>query len=111
MYCVYVIERDDGLKYVGKTYLEKLKTRMYYHKKSKRFKDHEITCTVLFSSDSHEEVLEKETYYVESLDTFHHGLNKTKDGKAMNTNSYRFTTLGFHMAEETKELIKQKSNL
>ena len=111
-YCVYLIERDDGLKYIGKTKQKTLKYRITDHKNSDKFKDHEIKqYYVLYETEDHDDVLEKETYYTYFYDTFRHGLNKTPDGKSRLGKSYKFTTFGLHLSEETKNKIRIKSKL
>lgn len=109
MFCVYLIDRDDGLKYVGKTILKRIKYRISSHKKTERFKYNNINYYILFISENHQEILEKETYFINYYNTYKCGLNKTPDGKAKNSNSFRFTTLGFHLSKNTKEKIGLKS--
>ena len=102
MWCVYLITRDDNQKYVGKTSLMRLKNRMSAHKKDDVFVGHIFKYEILSIADSHDEILEYETHYVQILNTFENGLNKTKHGKGFGHSSSKFTTLGKEFTEEHK---------
>lgn len=113
-FCVYLIERNDGLLYIGKTNYKKLKYRIAAHLKGRRndtrfaigIKKYEV----LYISEDHSLIEDAETFYIKYINTFEKGLNRTKDGKAFNNNSYRFTTYGMSMKEDTKAKIGQKSS-
>lgn len=111
MYCVYKITREDGLIYIGKTKLNRLKYRIKDHIKTNKFINYNIEYDVLFYHEDHSLIEDAETFYISIFNSHFKGLNKTKDGKAKNNNSYKFSTYGIKMSNETKNKIRQKSKL
>jgi len=103
LYSVYCITRNDGLRYIGKA--KNIKTRINSHKKSERFKSHDITYEILFQSENHELIEDAEEFYINWFDTYNNGLNKTKNGTG-NHNSPNFTTYGKKYSEKSKQKIK-----
>lgn len=103
MYCVYCITRDDGQKYIGKA--KNIKNRILAHKKSKRFFDYNIEYEILFFSEDHDLICDAEEFYINYFDSFHNGLNLTKDGSGNNYTN-KFTTKGFKFSQKSKNKMK-----
>jgi len=100
MIVVYKLTRSDGKQYIGKAV--NFKNRLCQHAKSERFKEYSmIKYEILEQCDTHEEALQYEKKYIEQYDTFHNGLNKTKDGSG-NHSSPNFTTEGYKFTEKSK---------
>jgi len=107
MWCVYLIIRDDGKQYIGKTKIETIKRRMNAHKKSKRFANYEFTYQIIAQTTTHDEVLIKEEYYIDLYNTYKDGLNATKTGKGCGHNSPNFSTLGMKFSEKHRENMRK----
>ena len=108
-WCVYLITTENTQKYVGKTSVKNLRKRINSHKTSKRFKNVNFNYEILYETFDHDDVLNKETYYIEYYDTFNNGLNKTKTGKGCGHDSSKFTTLNYKFSEITKQKMREQS--
>ncbi len=73
---VYKVTRIDNLAYVGITV--KPKTRLWEHKKSKRFEMGIKTFEILFEG-SYQECWDKEEEFIKLHDTYKNGLNLTEN--------------------------------
>ena len=109
MWCVYLIERDDGKGYVGQTTVARLATRMGQHARSKRFRGHTFTHRVLYETASRDDALAHEAAMVAHHDTYRNGLNRTPHGHGLHKDGFRFTTLGRPMDDDTKAKIRATS--
>lgn len=105
---VYRLIREDGKIYIGKTNTDRYNKRMYDHKRSKRFKGYIFNSEIIYRSEDHDDVLEKEKYFVEYFDSYKNGLNKSKDGSG-NHNSPNFTNMGLKHKEESRQKIRLKA--
>jgi hypothetical protein len=106
-YIIYLITRDDGLRYVGTTDTKRLYHRMKHHAWSERFKHHSFEWELLAWSE-YQNIHKLERYYIHLYDTFKSGLNCSIDGKG-NHLAPNFTTRGYSHKEETKKKIGEKS--
>lgn len=100
---VYLITRNDGLKYVGITY--NIAKRMSAHKKTERFALGIQNIEILKECDTYEEAEAIEENYIKIYDTYHNGLNESIDGKG-NHLSPSFTTKGFKFSNKSKNKMK-----
>jgi len=105
-YLVYLITRDDGMKYVGTTNDSRIKTRMNQHKNSDRFRGFDFTYEILSRHDDIKECYMKEELFIKKLDTYINGLNASENGRGKN-NSKRFTTLGCKFSEDAKKKMSK----
>lgn len=101
---VYLITRNDGMRYVGITC--EFNRRIAAHRKSERFALGIQSIEILYESDSYEEIEELESFYIEKYDTYHNGLNESIDGKG-NHLSTNFSTRGYKFTKEQKENMKK----
>lgn len=102
---VYMIERSDGIKYIGITV--DFDKRLKAHRKSVRFSSGIKSFCILFSGKYGEcELLEK--YFISKYDTFKNGLNVTIDGKGLN-GECKFNTLGFIYREESRQKMRDSA--
>jgi len=107
MIVVYKLTRSDGKQYIGKA--SNFKNRLCHHTKSKRFEGHSIVeHEILECCETHKQALTYEKKYIEQYDTFHNGLNKTKDGSGNHT-SPNFTTEGFQFTKESKKKMSDSA--
>lgn len=106
MWLVYLLTRDDGKQYVGKTGEYRLPKRMSSHKGTERFKGCNFTCKILYQTDDHDDVLLKESMFVDLYDTFRNGLNNSIDGSG-NHMSANFNTLGWTPSEDTRKKMRE----
>lgn len=97
---VYMVDRDDGLKYVGITVNPS--RRKSEHIKSDRFKGKFVKFTILETCDTYDEAEDLEEYYIAKFDTYNNGLNMTVDGKGTNKDT-KFNTLGRKFSDKSKE--------
>lgn len=103
---VYKITRSDNMLYIGKTKKSRIKKRMYDHKRTERFKNFDFDYEIIFESDNHNVILEKEKSFIEIYDSYNNGLNKSIDGSG-NHNSPNFHTVGFVFSKESKEKMSK----
>lgn len=90
-YTIYLLEREDGYRYVGIT--TNYKQRIYAHRSSKRFKELKIVNAIILETHGDQDVaINREKYWVAELDTYKNGLNLTSTGGA--DCGERFNTLG-----------------
>ena len=82
---------------------------MYDHSIGEVFKDDEFNIEILGSYDTRAECEERESYFVESLNTYLDGLNKTKYGKGHNHESPSFTTLNYKYSDESKSRMSDSA--
>jgi len=75
---------------------------MYDHSKSKRFNGFDFSYEIIFESENHDLVLEKEKEFIKIYDTYYNGLNESLDGSG-NHNAPNFTTLGFTFSDKSKK--------
>lgn len=92
---------SDSLPYVGITSKNRLKIRIGAHKRSERFAGIGFSTEILDESSDRTYIEKREEYWIEKYDSFHNGLNCTKEGKGY-SNSALFTTNGFKFSEESK---------
>lgn len=104
---VYKITRTDGLEYIGIT--NKMKTRMYYHKKSARFSKGISNIQILRECTTYQEAELLEESFISLYDTYHNGLNITIDGKGKNGKEVKFNTLGHVYSEESRKKMRESS--
>jgi len=105
---VYLLTRNDGKLYIGTTHNARFKNRMCQHRCSKRFKGYSFTHSVLFESETLDEVLRKETELIREYDTLApNGLNLTWSGKGKHHNSPNFTTRGYQYSEESRKKMSE----
>ena len=111
MYTIYLIEREDGLKYIGQTV--DLNKRINDHKRSPRFAKYKIkTVEVLDSAEDDKQAYKKEKFWIEYHDTFDNGLNMTKTGGYNHKkDSVKFSTLGISYTKGTKWYNDGKINI
>ncbi len=110
---IYLITRDDGQLYVGTTNSKNIKSRMYGHKRSDKFIDHEFSYKILVESED-DKIHDLEEFYIKKYNSFYDGLNESIDGKGNHLAS-NFTTKGYKfsdasrkkMSETRKRLIKE----
>ena len=102
MYTIYLIEREDGLKYVGQTV--DFNRRVNEHKKSPRFERYNIkSFEIIDYAENTLEAYKKEKYWIQYYDTFYNGLNMTKTGGYNHKeDSVKFSTLGVSYTKGTK---------
>lgn len=100
---VYLITRNDDLKYIGITY--DVAKRMSAHKKTKRFAIGIKNIEILKEYDTYEEAEAVEADYIKIYDTYYNGLNESIDGKG-NHLSLSFTTKGFKFLDKSKNKMK-----
>lgn len=102
MFSIYLIEREDGLKYVGQT--KHPEKRFEVHNKSKRFSKYKIKSFIIVDTAlNREDAFLKEKYWIEYYDTFKNGLNMTNSGGYNHKNdSLKFTTIGMSYTKGTK---------
>jgi len=101
---VYLIERIDGMCYVGITIDPKKRFRQ--HSRSDRFNIGIKSTKILEECDDYSMAENLEEYYINKLDTFKNGLNLTNTGKGMS--DCKFNTLG-HVFSEKSRLKMSKS--
>lgn len=82
---------------------------MYDHSIGEVFKDDEFNIEILGSYDTRAECEERESYFVESLNTYLDGLNKSKYGKGHNHESPNFTTLNYKYSDESKRKMSDSA--
>lgn len=110
MFTIYKITRNDGLEYVGQTI--NLKTRLYNHRRSKKFRDFGILKVEVIDTVSESSEADKlESLYIEKYDTFNNGLNMTYNGRGNHKYQGKFSTLGLKHSDETKAKIANKSSI
>lgn len=101
---VYKLTRQDGKEYIGVAI--NYKSRLWQHKRSKRFEELPIIHeTILQSFEKYENALLYEKEMIEEYNTFHGGLNNTPDGSG-NHRAPSFTTKGYSHTETTKAKIR-----
>lgn len=102
IYIVYKITRDDGQIYIGTTYKNGYKSRIWNHKNSNRFHNHDFQIDILEENISYRYIEEREEFYIDLYDSYNNGLNKTIDGKG-NHMSPKFTTKGYKFSDKSKK--------
>jgi predicted GIY-YIG superfamily endonuclease len=103
MAVVYLIEREDSLKYIGVTvnYTKRINT----HSRGLRFSKSKIKKHKILFEGSYEECEEKEEYFIKKYNTYENGLNCTTTGKGLNGEA-KFNTLGYIFSEESREKMR-----
>lgn len=102
MFSIYLIEREDGLKYVGQTV--DIRKRLHSHSTSKRFEKFKIkSFDVIDTASTKEEAYDKEKLWIKYYDTFNNGLNMTDTGGyGHKGHSLKFSTTGISYTKNTK---------
>jgi hypothetical protein len=101
---VYMIERIDGLCYIGIT-IDPTK-RFKAHLRSDRFSVGIKSTTIIKECATYKEAEDYEEYYINKFDTYNNGLNLTRTGKGMS--DCKFNTLG-HKYSETSRMKMSES--
>lgn len=108
IYLVYKITREDNQSYIGMTYDSGLRSRIYAHKKSSRFKGYKYEIEILEENPDFEYICDREEYFITLYNTYNNGLNETPDGKGLQDYRY-FTTKGYKFSEESKKKMSIKA--
>lgn len=107
---VYLLKRkSDSEPYVGITLKRRLKQRMGYHKRSKRFRGIGFDYEILEESTDRSYIEKQEEYWIQELDTYNNGLNDSPSGKGWGHNSPNFTTLGFVFSDESRKKMSESA--
>lgn len=103
MFCIYLLERSDGLKYVGQTI--NFDKRLKEHDNSLRFSEFKIkSYKILDTAKDIEESLEKEKKWIHHYDTHKNGLNITLNGSGYKHKNVcnDFNTLGMSYTKNSR---------
>lgn len=100
---VYKLIREDFKEYIGTAI--NFKNRLCQHRKSPRFSELSIVDYEILYEGNYYECLLLEEYFINLYDTYHNGLNNSKDGRG-NHNAPNFTTLGYKYTDEQRQKIK-----
>lgn len=86
-----------------------MKQRIGDHKRSKRFRNDEFTIEILEKSNDRQYIGDREEYWIQRLDTFNNGLNKSLSGKGYGHNSINFTTEGYIYSKESRKKMSESA--
>lgn len=86
-----------------------MKQRLGDHKRSLRFKNDSFSYKILEESSNRAAIEKLEEYWINELNTYNNGLNKSKSGKGYGHNSSNFTTLGYIFSKESRKKMSESA--
>lgn len=105
---IYLLTREDGLRYVGSTTKSRFQKRLNEHRCHPRFNNRGFAFKILEDNiKTEEERFALEKKYIKEFNTYKDGLNSTPDGTGR-SRSNKFTTLGYKHTKKTKAKISKK---